>query len=227
MKTCDQITHPSLLLRLRDAGNAEAWQQFVEVYTPLIHGFCRQHGLQDADAADVSLDVMQAVAQAIGRFDYDPQRGRFRSWLLTITRNKLASHVARRKSESQRRVETAAIEWLEAPPTPEENSGWDTAYRRRLIEVASEDVRLEVRESTWQAFWQTVYEERDGQTVARNLGLSVGAVYIAKSRVLARLKARVRAIDGESHETLFGEASTLGDEGQSPTQTSWRHDSSV
>ena len=202
MRLKDQGTSRSLLLRLRDARNAEAWEQFVEVYTPLVYGFCRQHGLQDADAADVSQEVMQAVAHAIGRFEYDPQRGRFRNWLLTITRNKLRNFLAKQQQEPHSTAETTPLQSLEAEPATEDDSNWDLAYHRRLFEVAAEQVRPEVQHSTWQAFWQTVCEEKDGKAVARSLGMSVGAIYIAKSRVLARLRERIRAIDGQAHEAL-------------------------
>lgn len=195
-------THPSLLLRLRDARNAEAWEQFVEIYTPLVYGFCRQHGLQDADAADVAQEVMRSVALAIGRFEYDPRRGRFRTWLLTITRNQLNTFFARQQRELQGSGDTAMLQWLESQTAPEDQSGWDDAYHRRLFEVAAEQVHAEVQEATWQAFWQTAWEEQDGQTVAQNLGMSVGAVYIARSRVLTRLKERIRAIDGEMDASL-------------------------
>jgi RNA polymerase sigma-70 factor (ECF subfamily) len=202
MRGNDQITRQSLLLRLRDARNAEAWEQFVEVYTPLIYGFCRQRGLQDADAADVSQEVMRAVANAIGRFECDRGRGRFRNWLLTVTRSKLNTFLARRQRQPRESGSTTIQQLLEAKPSPEDESSWDTAYHRRLFEVAAEQVRAEVQESTWQAFWKTACEEQDGQTVARQLGLSVGAVYIARSRVLARLKDRIRAIDGEAQGSL-------------------------
>ena len=202
MRGNGQGTRQSLLLRLRDARNAEAWEQFVEVYTPLIYGFCRQHGLQDADTADVSQEVMRAVTRTIGRFEYDPERGRFRTWLLTITRNKLKSFLAHHQREPHGDGETATLQQLEAQPSPEDESNWDTAYHRRLFEVAAEQVHAEVHEATWQAFWQTACEDRDGRDVARQLGLSVGAVYIAKSRVLARLRERIRAIDGEDRELL-------------------------
>jgi len=202
MRENGQTTHPSLLLRLRDMRNAEAWEQFVEIYTPLIYGFCRQHGLQDADAADVSQEVMQAVAHAIGRFEYDPQRGRFRTWLLTITRNKLRSFLAKQNREPHSSGETTTLQSLEEQPSAEDESDWDTAYHRRLFEVAAEQVRPEVQDSTWQAFWQMISEEKDGKAVAESLGMSVGAVYIAKSRVLARLRERIRAIDGEAHGAL-------------------------
>src|SRR5689334_12401708 len=83
------LTRPSLLIRLRDTDNQEAWQAFVQIYTPLVYGFCRSHGLQDADAADVSQEVMRAVARRMVGFEYRPDKGLFRSWLLAVTRSKL------------------------------------------------------------------------------------------------------------------------------------------
>jgi DNA-directed RNA polymerase specialized sigma24 family protein len=89
-----QATRASLLLRLRETHNAAAWEQFVEIYTPIIFGFCRNQRLQDADAADVSQEVMRAVARAMEKFEYDRQRGKFRNWLLTVTRSKLSNFSA-------------------------------------------------------------------------------------------------------------------------------------
>src|SRR4051794_28075980 len=82
-------TRASLLVRLRDPQDGEAWRQFVQLYASVVYGFARRRGLQDADAADLMQDVFRAVSAAIGRLDYDPQRGSFRSWLYTVTRSKL------------------------------------------------------------------------------------------------------------------------------------------
>ncbi len=90
-------TRLSLLVRLRDARDDGAWSQFVEVYAPLVYGFARKHGLQDADAADLTQDVLQAVSGGIRRLDYDPRRGTFRGWLFTVVRNKLRNFLAAQK----------------------------------------------------------------------------------------------------------------------------------
>src|SRR5262245_64058216 len=84
-------TRASLLLRLRDPQDEEAWGQFVELYAPLVYGYARKQGLQDADAADLSQDVLTAVAGAVGRLEYDPRLGSFRNWLFTIVRRKLSN----------------------------------------------------------------------------------------------------------------------------------------
>jgi RNA polymerase sigma-70 factor (ECF subfamily) len=101
-------TRPSLVLRVRDASDDAAWAQFVEIYTPLIYGYCRSRGLQDSDAADVAQEAMRMVAKAIGKFDYDPQRGKFWNWLLTIVRNRLHNFL----TQMQRQPELAGATTL-------------------------------------------------------------------------------------------------------------------
>src|SRR5206468_782748 len=83
------VTRASLLVRIRDGRDTEAWQEFVRLYAPVIYGFARRRGLQDADAADLMQEVLRSVAAAADRLDYDPRRGTFRAWLFTVTRNKL------------------------------------------------------------------------------------------------------------------------------------------
>lgn len=190
-------TRATLLLQLRDARNAQAWEQFVEIYTPLIHYFCRQRGLQEADAADVAQEVMSSVAQAIRKFQYDPQRGRFRNWLLTIVRSKL-SNFARQQRRKPEPASASSLQWMvDQQLNPPDATDWEREYFRRMFHWAAERIRTEFNESTWQAFWGTAIEARDGKEVAAALGLSVGAVYVAKSRVVARLKQEIRNVDEE------------------------------
>jgi len=184
-------TRPSLLVRLRAPDQQQAWTEFVEIYTPLVYGFCRQRGLQDADAADVTQEVMRALAGAMKDFDYQPNKGRFRAWLYTITRNKFNTFLDKRRRQPQGSGETTVQQFIEAQPCPETDVQWDRQYHQRLFEWACEQVRSEFQDKTWQAFWQTAVEGESGERVAKVLGLSVGAVYIAKSRVLARLREKV------------------------------------
>ena len=181
------VTRCSLLIRLRDANDQRAWEQFVEIYTPLIYGFCRQRGLQDADSADVAQEVMRAVARAIGNFDYQPDRGRFRSWLYAITRSKFNDFLERRRKEPAAGDATMKS-LLETQRCPEQDARWDREYNHCVFDWACAQVRGEFTESTWQAFWRSTVNEETGEEVARALGLSVGAVYIAKSRVRTRLR---------------------------------------
>src|SRR5262245_9199805 len=94
-------TRASLLVRLRDGSDAAAWREFVHLYAPVIYGFARKRGLQDADAADLMQDVLHSVARAVKRLEYDPRRGTFRGWLFTVTRNKVFSFLESRKGRVQ------------------------------------------------------------------------------------------------------------------------------
>jgi len=182
-------TRPSLLLRIRDAQDTLAWVEFAGIYGPLVYAFGRKHGLQDADAADLTQEVFQAVARSVGQFEYDADRGGFRRWLFTVTRNKLNDALGRAQRGPAGSGDTGMRQLLEQQPQPAgDGAMWEEEYQRRLWDWAAERVRGEVQESTWQAFWQTAVEGKSAEDVARALQLSVGAVYIARSRVIARLR---------------------------------------
>jgi RNA polymerase sigma-70 factor (ECF subfamily) len=192
-------TRPSLLVRIRDAGDRAAWLQFVEVYAPLVYRFARKRGLQDADAADLTQEVLQAVAGASRRLEYDPARGTFRGWLFTVARNRLHNFLLRRHRHTAAQVELVPDECLDdfPAPTPDESALWEQEYQKRLFDWAAEQVRREFQDTTWQAFWRTAVDGEGAKQVAEALGLSVGAVYIAKSRVLARLRERIEELQVE------------------------------
>jgi RNA polymerase sigma-70 factor (ECF subfamily) len=187
-------THPSLLVRLRDTHDHDAWTQFVRLYAPLVYGFARRKGLQDADAADLTQEVLRAVSHSARRLEYDPQRGSFRGWLFTIAYRKLHDLRAR-----QRRDVPAAGDQLNgvstARSTAEEQQLWDEDYERRLFTHAAEVVRPSFSDATWQAFWRTAIDGASGKDVAGQLGISVAAVYLAKSRVMARLREQIQQWD--------------------------------
>jgi RNA polymerase sigma factor (sigma-70 family) len=190
-------TRPSLLLRLRDAADAEAWNLFVDLYAPLVYGFLRKQGLQDADAADVTQEVLQAVARSVGRLDYDPVRGSFRGWLFTVVRNELRDFLAARRRQQAGSGDSAVRGLLEAVPAPEPDlaAQWEREHQQRLLDWAGGQVRRSCQETTWQAFWLTAVQGRSGQEAARRLGLSVAAVYLAKRRVLRRLAEELRRLE--------------------------------
>jgi len=191
-------TRPSLLLRIRDPRDAGAWRQFGELYEPLIYGYARKHGLQDADAADLTQDVMRLVAGAVRGLDYDPACGSFRGWLFTVVRNQLRKFVHHQERPGRGTGDTDAQRLLEEQPAPEEEqASWDAEYGRRLFAYAAEVVRGDFQEATWQAFWQTAVEGRPAKLVAEELGLSVAAAYLAKGRVMARLKEQIRVLEGK------------------------------
>src|SRR5262249_10838650 len=109
-------TRPSLLIRVRDPQDAEAWGQFVVLYGPMIYQFARKQGLQDADASDLSQIVLQAVSGAMKRLDYDPRRGTFRSWLYKVVRNHLSKFRAHERKSPRGSGDSDAQQWLDELP---------------------------------------------------------------------------------------------------------------
>src|SRR4051794_6443118 len=193
-------TRPSLLVRIRDPQDERAWAEFLDIYTPLIYQLARRKGLQDADAADLVQEVLRAVAGAIDRWDPDPGRGSFRAWLSRIARNLVVNFLIQQRRHPRGSGDRDVDRLLEerAAPTGPESELFDTEYRRRLFAWAAEQVRPEFREATWKTFWMAGVEGKDARTVAEALGISVGAVYHNKSRVMARLRRRIEEIEREA-----------------------------
>ena len=189
------LTRASLLVQLRDGANHAAWQEFAKLYGPVIYGFARKRGLQDADAADLMQDVMRSVSSAIARLDYDRNQGTFRGWLFTITRNKIFNFFSARRVRPQGSGDTTTNRLLDTQPDTSDGADvWEMEYQRRLAALAMERVKSEFQENTWRAFWLTAVEGVAVTDVAQQIGISPGAIYVAKSRVLARLKEEVETM---------------------------------
>jgi RNA polymerase sigma-70 factor (ECF subfamily) len=189
-------TRCTLIFKLRDRADTEAWSEFVELYEPLVYRLARRRGLQDADARDLAQEVFRAVAQSVDR--WDPARGGFRPWLARIARNLLINFLTRQR-EPRASGATSMQDLLEACPAadPAATALFEAEYRRHLFERAADDVRKDVAIATWHAFWQTAVEGRPPVDVAAELHATVGAVYVARSRVLARIKRRVNELSGD------------------------------
>jgi RNA polymerase sigma factor (sigma-70 family) len=197
MNKATQRTRPSLLLRVRDPNDERAWQEFVEIYTPLVFNHCRRRGLQEADAAEVAQEVMQTVARSIGRFSYQREKGTFRSWLYTVTRTRLANFCKRENRQPRGTGETAVQEFLESQPSPVPDDGWDQEFHQRLLDWACAQVRGEFQKATWEAFRWTAVEGKSPKETAAALEMSVGAVYIARSRVTGRIREKIQETSEE------------------------------
>jgi len=194
-------TRASLLLRLRDPRDEAAWTKFVELYVPVIYGYARRQGLQDADAVDVTQDVLRAVAGSINRLAYDPVRGAFRSWLFTVVRRQLANWRRWKRNKPQGSGDPATHRILEEHPgAVTVATAWEAEWEQRLFARACAQARRTVTATTWQAFWRTAMENQAGKQVAADLGITVAAVYLARSRIVARLKQLVQlAQESVSH----------------------------
>src|SRR5262245_19851920 len=200
-------TRASLLVRLRDPRDGQAWSQFVDLYAPLVYRFGCKQGLQDADAADLTQDTLRAVAGAIGRLDYDPKLGSFRGWLFTIVRNRVRDLAEKRSRQERGAGDTAMLNRLEQQPDSRSlqdfgslETDWDREYERQLLLTAASRIRNGFQEKTWQAFWRTTVDGASGKEVAQSLDMTVAAVYLAKSRVMTRLKEEIRRLQKEIAE---------------------------
>jgi RNA polymerase sigma-70 factor (ECF subfamily) len=184
-------TKPSLLIRVRDPLDAEAWRTFVTLYAPLVYRFGRRRGLQDADAADLTQEVMGEVARAIRSFEYQPERGRFRDWLFLIARRRLMRFHALR---ARHPVQGLGSVLPEPAEDEQPDQDWNEAFSSRVLRVALHRIRPHFEASSWQAFERVWMEHRPPTEAADELSLSIEAVYMAKSRILKRLEAEVRDI---------------------------------
>ncbi|MGL6074303.1 MAG: RNA polymerase sigma factor [Fimbriiglobus sp.] len=195
------LTRVTLLNRLKDGKDTQAWGEFVRLYGPVIYGFARKRGLQDADAADLMQEVMKSVARNAEKLEYDPQKGTFRGWLYTVTRNKIYNFLTSQKNKAKAVGDSAAHERLESIPDRTENetdADWDLEYQRRISAKAMERVKHEFQGNTWKAFWGTAVDGRSATEVGLELKMSAGAVYVAKSRILSRLREEVQKLQSEA-----------------------------
>jgi RNA polymerase sigma-70 factor, ECF subfamily len=184
-KSSSTATSRSLLERARghDPG---AWERIVALYAPLVLHWCRQCGLPSNDTADVFQDVFQAVAAHLDEFRRDRSGDTFRGWLRAIARNKVHDHFRRRQREPGAVGGSEARRLMDQLPEvlPLEEDAAEHALLHRALDL----VREEFEPRTWQAFWRTAVEGRPAPDVASELSMSAGAVRVAKSRVLHRLR---------------------------------------
>ena len=187
-------TRPSLLERIRDPSDTVAWQDFVTLYAPLIYAYGRRRGLQDADAADVSQAVFQSIAQAISGFRYDATRGRFRSWLFTVTRNQV-SKMLLKKAQLPISGDKEHARFEEQIDSATERERWDREHEQHLFHWAAAKARDEFQEKTWLAFRMVAVDGKSVAETSESLGMTPGAIYIAKSRVTSRLRQMIQSVE--------------------------------
>jgi|ERR1043166_8072458 RNA polymerase sigma-70 factor (ECF subfamily) len=178
-------TSYSLLERLREPEASAAWDRFVALYTPLLMAWSRRLGMTQEAAGDFVQDVFLTLVQQMPRFEHDGKH-KFRAWLKTIAMNRWRNQQQKMKPETVGELEVSvpddAIEFVESN------------YREILSRRALEIMRSDFQETTWRACWETVVVGRPAEEVATELGMTVGAVYVAKSRVLARLREELAGL---------------------------------
>jgi RNA polymerase sigma-70 factor (ECF subfamily) len=183
-------TPSSLLERLRQPFDPQAWAQFVALYAPVIFSWARRAGLQEADAADLVQEVLVTLLQVLPTFTYDRHKS-FRRWLRTVTLNKWRKH---RKHPANRMVQGPGGEPESVAVADDLESFWEAEYQQHLVQQALRIMRADFQEATWKACWEMVVADRPAAEVATELGMTVGAVYAAKFRVVNRVRHELEGL---------------------------------
>jgi RNA polymerase sigma-70 factor (ECF subfamily) len=209
-------TRRSLLNRLKDWGDQESWQEFFDMYSRLIHGVAVKAGLSRVEAQEVVQETVITVARKIGEFRSDPARGSFKSWLLTITRWRIADQfekrtrngrlakalppapgvaVGPRQNTTEDATRTSTLERVPDPATLNLEGHWEEQWQKHLYAAAATRVKAQVSPKQFQAF--ELYVQRDWPVtkVARTLGLSAASVYLAKHRIGALFKKELQKLE--------------------------------
>ena len=189
-------TRASLIIQVKDASNQKAWEEFVDLYRPVIYRAAVEKGFQDADAHDLAQQVLISVAGAVGRWEKSGTTVRFRHWLRRITRNAIINVLSRGPREQANgsiAVDELLSETPERDPTTEEIVLLER--RRELFLRAAEIVRRDVTPETWAAFKLTTIDGASSAEAAKQLGKSIGTIYASRSRILQRLRDAVTELE--------------------------------
>jgi RNA polymerase sigma-70 factor (ECF subfamily) len=198
MQAPSSETMSSSLLRRAKQGDSDAWDRLSSVYGPLVYQWCRRAGLQVSDAGDVGQEVFHAVSTHLQQYQAERADATFRGWLWTITRNKIRDHFRSKGREvdgaggtdAQRRLQQIPA----APPCPPDDASGSRA-QSSLARRATDLMQADFEPTTWQAFWLTAVEGRSAKSAGEQLGLSTSAVYMARSRVLRRLRDELDGLE--------------------------------
>jgi RNA polymerase sigma-70 factor (ECF subfamily) len=188
-------TSYSLIARVKDLADGAAWTEFLGIYRPVVYRLARKRGMQDSDAQDVTQRVFLSISQAIEGWEPEPNRAPFRAWLVAVTRNAISKALSRSRPDVGAGA-SSVLDLLEALPADDSQATAELLLesRREALRWASEQIRAEFSETTWMLFWQTAVKGSSVAEVVAATGRSAGAVYMARFRVLQRLRCKVQEI---------------------------------
>ena len=190
-------TRSTLLVRLADHSDEEAWQTFDELYRPLLVSYTRSRGLTPEDAVEITQECVAAVVENIHRYQHV---GSFKAWLRTIAENKIHDlHESRHRE--RKALSRLTDRQVDKHPGTEEL--WERRWLMEHLIYCVEKVRPQIAEHTYQAFVQNVLEEQPAKEVAASLGMSLNQVYVAKFRVLERIRGMLRDLTGSDLVTTI------------------------
>ena len=189
-------TSVSLLERLSLGPDEHSWKQFVDLYAPLIRNWLRRYSVQKQDAEDLAQEVMTVVIRRLADFHHNQQRGAFRNWLRTTTVNQLRVLWRTRRGKAEASGDSDVARMLDQLVDPNSSFSrlWDQQHDEHVIARQLDLIEPHFERSTWQAFRGVFVDGKKAATVAAELGISVNAVLLAKSRVLRRLRQESRGL---------------------------------
>lgn len=198
-------TRGSLLSRLKNWEDGESWRTFFDTYWRLIYNFSQRSGLSHEEAQEVVQETVVAVAKSIGKFQYEPKVCRFKTWLLSVTRSKIANQLARRARQPAATHHPAPEDSNSTPllnRLPNEQSDplehvWDEEWQKNLMEAAIQRVKRRVSIEQYQMFDLFVLKQWAACDVAKTLGVTIGHVYVAKHRVAKLIRREVEALEAK------------------------------
>ena len=184
-------TSTSLLARLRNPADSSAWRRLSDLYTPLIRAWLSRQLPQEADIDDVAQQVFTVVVEKHGQFEHNGRAGAFRTWLRTICINRV--RMFWRSHPTSGPDPELILQQLEDPQS-QLSQHWDREHDEFVFRRVVELIESEFKQATWQAFRKVALDGQPAEAVATELGLSVNAVFIAKSRVLRRLREEIEGL---------------------------------
>jgi RNA polymerase sigma factor (sigma-70 family) len=189
-------TSVSLLERLCLQPDGDSWTLFVDLYTPLIHGWLRRYSVKEEDAEDLAQEVMTVVVRELAHFQHSQQRGAFRNWLRTVTVNQLRALCRTRRCRAEASGDSDIAQMLDqlADPSSSLSRLWDQQHDQHVAGRLMKLIRPQFEAKTWQAFRHVTLDGMKAAIVAEKLGMSVNAVLIAKCRVVNRLRQELRGL---------------------------------
>lgn len=197
----ESATNASLLLRLRELDDQQAWNEFVDRYGPKILTWCRNFSLQESDAADVTQDVLAKMVSAMRQFEYNAAKGSFRGWLKTVTANAVRDwarslkRTAAVRGLGQTEVQSLIEQMSDPDAVAALNRIIDEGHQSELLREAESRVSLRVQPKNWQIYQLIATHHKTASEIAQELGIPIAEVYVAKSRVIKMLRDTVRTLD--------------------------------
>jgi RNA polymerase sigma-70 factor (ECF subfamily) len=187
-------TDHSLIDRAKNMTDGASWLEFVGIYQPVVYRMARRRGLQDADALDVSQQIFSSIARSLAGWEHSDDRPPFRAWLSTIARNAITTALTRRWPDQGSGSSSVAEALGQLPSAEQTNAELLLETRREMVRWAAEQIRPEFTELTWKIFWEIATQEATVAEVSTSSGRSIGAIYVARHRVLSRLREKMEEV---------------------------------